>query len=111
MAATATSSIDPSTAFVGAPTTRTDFTACVDACVRAMLAASPAVIAQGAIEQLRCWLGDRQTCLADGTPLDHDLFDETLLGVEERIPHSHVATPRELLRATRRLAESIYATP
>jgi len=95
--------------FADVPATRSDFSACVDRCVRALLAtARPIRPADGAFAQLQRWLHDDGLTLADGTPVDFALFDETILSVNERIASTSTGTLAQLLRAARRLAESIY---
>ena len=91
-----------------APATRSDFAACVDRCVRALIAAPRSQIVDGALAQLRRWLCDDAIRLADGTPVDLALFDETILSVDERIAPAGAGTQAQLLRASRQLAESIY---
>ena len=93
----------------GVPATRADFLDCVDRCVSALIAPSPGSATSGAVAQLRRWLGDGQTRLADGTQLDYGLFDEAILGVDERMAMTHCLMQRALVSATRQLAESIYA--
>lgn len=93
-----------------APATRSDFSACVDRCVRTLIAtARPLRPAEGAFAQLQRWLHDDGLTLADGTPVNYALFDETILSVNERIAPTSTRTLAQLLRASRRLAESIYA--
>jgi hypothetical protein len=96
---------------IAIPVTRSDFSACVDRCVRALSGTATTLPTRGAdasFAQLRRWLrGD--LVLADGTPIDLALFDEAILSVNERIAPANTNSLAQLLRASRRLAESIYA--
>lgn len=92
-----------------APATRSDFCACVDRCVRALASATPPALANGSLNQLRHWLHGARLTLADGTPVDLSLFDETILSASERIAPANDESPAQLLSASRRLAESVYA--
>ena len=92
-----------------APVTRPDFAACIDRCVRALIAAETAPMPQESLTRLRLWMKDGTATLADGTPINLALFDDAILSVGERISRTGARNPAQLLRATRRLAESIYA--
>ena len=102
--------------------TRAEFVACVDRCVRALLRQADASVAtdasaptiesmpgESAPAQLRAWLNDSRRTLVDGTPIDFALFDATILSIEERLPPSDASAQNRLLRASRLLAESVYA--
>lgn len=91
------------------PATRSDFAACIDRCVRSLIAATPAQAFDAALRRLRIWLRDDTATLADGTPIDFALFDETLLRIDERISQTGANNQAQLLRASRQLAESVYA--
>ena len=92
-----------------APATRSDFSACVDRCVRALLAtARPTRSADGAFAQLQRWLHDDGLTLADGTPVDFALFDETILSVNERIASTSTGTLAQLLRFKHTATTEIY---
>ncbi len=91
------------------PATRSDFAACIDCCVRALIVASPTRAPDTALRRLRGWLDDDAAALADGTPIDFALFDDAILSIGERISQTGAQTQTQLLSASRRLAESIYA--
>ena len=109
MSRTAKMGIDSRIAPNGAPATRSDFTACVDRCVRALIDGSQSA-ALAAQAQLRRWLGDEAVRLADGSPIDHALFDDAILSVQDRVaPAAGAQGLGQLLRASRQVAETIYA--
>jgi hypothetical protein len=89
-----------------APATRAEFTASIDRCVHALICAAPVPTA---LIQLRRWLCDDAVTLADGTPVDFTLFDDAILSIDERIAQTGARSQVQLLHASRRLAESIYA--
>ncbi|MBW8777553.1 MAG: hypothetical protein JF596_21955, partial [Stenotrophomonas sp.] len=70
----------------------------------------PQSVALAAQAQLSRWLGDEAITLADGSPIDRALFDDTILSVQERVaPASGALGLARLLRASRQVAETIYA--
>ena len=97
-------------AVAAGPTTYAQFVEQVDRCVRALLA-GPSIAAEMESEQaqLRGWLQRKTSVLDDGTPIDFTLFDEAILSIQERVPCSEARAQERLLRAARRLAESVYA--
>jgi len=108
MACSATISTDRWIAPAGTPATRSDFAACVDRCVRALID-GPQSVALVAQTQLSRWLGDEAITLADGSPIDYALFDDAILSVQERVaPASGTLGLARLLRASRQVAETIY---
>ncbi|MBS0581513.1 MAG: hypothetical protein JSS42_00235 [Proteobacteria bacterium] len=101
MACSAAMNIDSRIASTAAPATRSDFTACVDRCVRALIDGSLSA-ALAAQTQLRRWLGDDAARLADGSPIDYALFDDAILSVQERVaPAAGAQGLGQLLRAAR----------
>jgi len=109
MACGAATMIDSRTMPIGAPATRSDFAACVDRCVRALIDGSQSA-AFTAQTQLSRWLSDEAITLADGSPIDYALFDDAILSVQERVaPASGKQGLTGLLRASRQVAETIYA--
>ena len=109
MTRSATMSLDSRTTPTGTPATRSDFAACVDRCVRALID-GPQSVALGAQTQLRRWLGDETITLADGSPIDYPLFDDAILSVQERLaPAAGVQDLSQLLHASRQVAETVYA--
>ncbi|MFT3790227.1 MAG: hypothetical protein QM741_03925 [Rudaea sp.] len=109
MACSAMTGLDGRAAPSGTPATRSDFAACVDRCVRALIDGRQSA-ALNAQTQLSRWLGDDAVTLADGSPIDHALFDEAILSVQERVaPADGTPGLARLLRASREVAETIYA--
>jgi len=109
MACSAMMSLDSRIATAGAPATRSDFAACVDRCVRALID-GPQSVALAAQTQLSRWLGDEAIGLADGSPIDYALFDDAILSVQERVASANGTSGlARLLRASREVAETIYA--
>ncbi len=109
MTCSAAMNTDNRTASNGAPATRSDFAACVDRCVHALID-GPQSAALDEQAQLRHWLGDEAITLADGSPIDYALFDDAILSVQERVaPTAGVQGLSQLLRASRQVAETIYA--
>ena len=87
---------------------QSEFTDCVDRCVTTLL--SSAETPKKADQARLCaWLAGESHALDDGTPIDFELFDSTILTVEERVLVTDMQTRTRLLGAARQLAETVYA--
>jgi hypothetical protein len=107
---TRTAHVPPATVLIS----HADFIACIDTCVQALAdesieAIDSSVVLQTVATQLRAWLDGDAQILETGLAIDFDQFDAAVLSAEERLPQAGAHAQARLLRASRVLAEAVYA--
>jgi hypothetical protein len=102
-----TAHVPPATVLIS----RADFIACIDSCVQALAAesAGSSAVLGTTTTQLRTWLDGDTQILETGAVIDLAQFDAAVLSAEERLPSVGAQAQASLLRASRALAEAVYA--